>query len=104
MLKKTKSIGTEVRRGAINTDSHETMEMIEGWIEQCVDGHPGCAPVQTTGHLPTRLLYIEKAGAFLKIRLCLSTTLSPSTSYATLSHVWGSGSPIRLVSENVLQC
>ena len=104
MLKKTKSIGTEVRRSAINTDSRETMEVIKGWIEKCVDSHSGCASVQTTVRLPTRLLHIEKAGDFLKIRLCLSTALSPSTPYATLSHVWGSGSPMRLVSENVLQC
>ena len=43
MLKKSKSIGTKVRRGALDTRSHETMEMIKAWIEQCVDGHPDCA-------------------------------------------------------------
>lgn len=102
---KTKSTGTMVRRGALNTGSHEIMEMIKAWTEQCVDSHPDCATsVQTTGRLPTRLLQIEKSGKMFKIKLCLSSALSPCTSYATLSHVWGFGSPMRLVSENVLQC
>ena len=34
----------------------------------------------------------------------MSSALRPSTSYATLSHVWGSGSPMRLISKNLLQC
>ena len=105
MLKKTKPIGTKVRRGALNTGSDETVEMIKAWIEHCVDSHSECATsAQTTGRLPTRLLQIEKAGKLFKIKLCMSSVLSPSTSYATLSHVWGSGSPMRLVSENVVQC
>ena len=105
MLKKSKSIGTKVRRAALDTRSHETMEMIKAWIEQCVDAHPDCATsVQTTGRLPTRLLQIEKSGKSFKIKLCMSSALSPSTSYATLSHVWGSGSPMKLISKNLLQC
>ena len=93
-----------VRRGAPDTGSHETSEIIKAWIEYCVGSHSDCATsVQTTGRLPTRLLQIEKSWESFKIKLCLSSALSPFTSYATLSHVWGSGSPMRLVNENVLQ-
>ncbi len=94
-----------VGRGALNTGLHVISEMIKAWIEDCVDNHPDCATaVQMTGRLPTRLLQIEKSGKSFKVKLCLSSALSPSTSYATLSHVWGSGSPMKLVNKNVLQC
>lgn len=79
--------------------------MIKAWIEDCVDNHSDCATsVQATAHLPTRLLQIERSEESFKVRLCLSSGLSLSTSYATLSHVWGSGSPMTLVTKNVLQC
>ena len=93
------------RRDALNTGLHVISEMIKAWVEDCVDNHPDCATsLQMTGRLPTRLLQIEKSGDWYKVKLCLSSALSPSTSYATLSHVWGSGSPVKLVNENVLQC
>ena len=77
MLKKTKSIGTKVRRGALNTGSHETMEMINAWIGHCVDSHSECSTsVQTTGRLPTRLLQIEKSGNF---ESCLGFWISYET-------------------------
>ena len=76
------------RRDALNTGLHVISEMIKAWVEDCVDNHPDCATSsQTTGRLPTRLLQIEKSGNWYKVRLCLSSALSPSTSYATLSHV-----------------
>ena len=94
-----------IRRGALNTGSHENSEMTKAWLKDCVDNHSDCAAsVQATTHLPTRLLRIEKSGKSFKTKLCLSSALSPSTSYATLSHVWGSGSPMTLVNRNVLQC
>lgn len=69
MLKKTKLIGTKVRRGALDAGSHETTEMIKAWIEHCVNSHSECAAsVQTTGRLPTRLLQIEKSGNLSVIR------------------------------------
>ena len=96
-----------VRRGTPNTGSHENLEMIKAWIEHCEDDHSICkTSVRTTARLPTRLLQIEKSGESFKIKLCLSSGLSPSTSYATLSHVWGSGSLMRLVNlvnENLLR-
>ena len=94
-----------VRRGASNTGSHENLEMIKAWIKHCDKDHPDCkSSVQTTARLPTRLLQIEKSGESFKIKLCLSSALSPSTSHATLSHIWGSGSPMTLVNEKLLRC
>ena len=100
-----KSIGTMLRRAAPNTGSPESLEMIKVWFKHCEDDHPDCEiSVQTSARLPTRLLQIEKSGESFNIRLCLSSALSLSTSYATLSHVWGSGSPMTLVNENLLHC
>ncbi|KAK0508141.1 hypothetical protein JMJ35_009225 [Cladonia borealis] len=97
--------GTGVRRATPNTGSHENMEMIKAWIKHCNDEHPHCKiSVQETARLPTRLLQIEKSGKSFKVKLCLSSALSPSTSYATLSHAWGSGSPMKLINKNVLRC
>ena len=81
------------------------MELIKACIRRCDDGHRDCKnPIQTAARLPTRLLQIEKSGEWFKIKLCQSSALKPSTSYATLSHVWGSGSPIRLLNNNLLRC
>ena len=94
-----------VRRAAPNTGSCENLEIIKASIKHCDDAHSDCKGfVQATARLPTRLLLIEKSGESLKIKLCLSSALSPSTTYATLSHVWGSGSPMRLVNRNMLRC
>ena len=77
-----------VRRGASNTGSHENLEMIKAWIKHCDEDHYDCKTSdKTIARLPTRLLQIEKYGESFNIRLCLSSALSPSTSYATLSHV-----------------
>ena len=92
-----------VTRGAHNSGSHENMDIIKAWMEHCVDGHSDCAFVRTTGRLPTRLLQIEKSGKSFKVKLRLSSALSPYTSYATLSHVWGSGSPMKLVNKSLVQ-
>ena len=79
--------------------------MIKGWIEDCVCHHSKYCAIHraSTSRLPTRLLYIQKSRRSFRVKLCLGSNSSPSTSYATLSHAWGSGSPIKLLSKNLLE-
>lgn len=79
--------------------------MIKGWIEDCVCHHSDYCAIHRarTSRLPTRLLHIQNSGGTFHVNLCLGSEIGLSTSYATLSHVWGSGAPIKLLRKNVLE-
>ena len=79
--------------------------MIKGWIEDCVCHHSYYCTLHRarTSRLPTRLLYIQKSGGTFRVNLCLVSEISLPTSYATLSHVWGLGSPIKLLRKNMAE-
>ena len=79
--------------------------MIRWWIEDCVCNHLEYCAIHKnrTSRPPTRLLCIQKSRTTFRVKLCLGSNSSLSTSYATLSHVWGSGSPIKLLSKNLLE-
>ena len=79
--------------------------MIKRWIEDCVCHHSDYCAIHRarTSRLPTRLLHIQNSGGTFYVNLCLASEIGLSTSYATLSHVWGSGAPIKLLRKNVLE-
>ena len=79
--------------------------MIKGWIEDCVCHHSNYCAIHRAGtsRLPTRLLHIQNSGGTFHVNLCLVSEIGLFASDATLSHVWGSGSPIKLLRKNVLK-
>ncbi|KAL2021718.1 hypothetical protein VTK56DRAFT_6661 [Thermocarpiscus australiensis] len=69
-------------------------DLIRHWLGVCTKTHRECEPRTPT--IPTRLIEIEGASQ----RLRLTSDLSASPRYATLSHCWGKVVPFRLVQDN----
>ena len=93
-----------VRPPPWNTGSPEISQMIKGWIEDCICHHSKYCAIHRarTSRLPARLLHIQNSGGTFHVNLCLPSEIG-LYAYATLSHVWGSGSPIKLLRNNVLE-
>ena len=79
--------------------------MIKDWIEDCVCHHSDYCTIHRARNSrpPTRLLHIQNSGGTFHVNLCLGSEIGLSTPYATLSHVWGSGAPIKLLRKHVLE-
>jgi hypothetical protein len=88
------------------TRSEETFEKIRAWLKHCTETHQACLgwPSATgcSATLPTRLLELGVTSQKPAIRLVLGQHLSAkSCRYATLSHCWGGGVPIKLLQQNL---
>ena len=85
-----------------NTGSPEILQTIREWIEDCVCQHSDYCTIHRArvSRLPTRLLHIQNSGGIFHVNLCLGSEIGLYTSYATLSHVWGSGAPVKLLRRN----
>ena len=89
-----------------STGSAETIQQIATWLSQCIESH-SCGPhkpVRDSLFLPTRLIHVESAPGSESIRLVSSKDLPRRTSYATLSHSWGtaeSGPRVTLTKDNL---
>ncbi|KAI1340474.1 HET-domain-containing protein [Xylariaceae sp. FL0016] len=73
-----------------STLSHENIEMIEHWIQDCKENHPECASTPEPW-IPARLLELSETTMGTKIRLVETTDehLRLRIKFAALSHVWG---------------
>ncbi|CAO2648263.1 Nn.00g075300.m01.CDS01 [Neocucurbitaria sp. VM-36] len=92
---------------ANTTASDATWSMISKWFSNCTTNHTKCERTPSKlRHLPTRLIDIGDLGSH-NVRLVITRQLPDSATtelqYFTLSHRWGTGSPVKLLNENLQQ-
>ncbi len=64
------------------------MKVAKTWVDNCIENHPECNRWATPGWLPTRLLDVGPPGE-PNLHLHITTGISTTASYTTLSHSWG---------------
>ncbi|KAL6923971.1 hypothetical protein FSST1_001245 [Fusarium sambucinum] len=69
--------------------SKETLSVVTGWVNDCVQSHDCCQPPAET-RLPSRILDLEALNDPNKIRLLETAGDEKYGSYITLSYCWGS--------------
>jgi hypothetical protein len=74
------------------------LSVIKGWIDSCVNGHPGCV-LSDPQYLPYRLIDVGSDGDTLK--LCESPDLPGG--YIALSHCWGEQMPLITTNANLAE-
>ncbi|KAK5692194.1 hypothetical protein LTR17_025485 [Elasticomyces elasticus] len=80
-----------------STRSKDSGMQIKRWLKDC-EGHEACRDMSSEAEfIPSRLLEITRdADGTALIRLIFREDLSHPITYATLSHCWGSVTPLRL--------
>ncbi|KAL8747611.1 MAG: hypothetical protein Q9190_000546 [Brigantiaea leucoxantha] len=78
--------------------SDSCMRFIHECIRQCCAEHQLCR-TQTTGFVPTRLIYLGKSDRELKI--CEPSSTHQGIMWASLSHCWGGSQPCKLQRANL---
>jgi hypothetical protein len=79
------------------SDSESVSELVSYWIHQCTDQHMECAPPVSL-YQPPRLVEFGKDG----FRVVIPSECGLDSSYATLSHCWGSAPDfLKLTSANI---
>jgi hypothetical protein len=79
------------------------MAYLKHQYDTCLASHERCAASARSGiRLPTRLICVGTMGGPL-VRLCESAKLVRETSYAALSHCWGSVQPLTLTRSSAQQ-
>ncbi|KAG8531144.1 uncharacterized protein KY384_004502 [Bacidia gigantensis] len=81
------------------TGSDTSMQMLKGWLNECVIEHHACN-ASTEPEKPTRLLDLGGVGVTGSIRLVPGVEAS-SQCYATLSYCWGSEKALLLTKSNI---
>ena len=97
------NVGRIVRKVQSSTNSWQTFNDIHYWLSQCTYTHGKCGArlKAELNEPPTRLLYVGAFEADSKVYLRPSGQLSNrNTTYATLSHCWGSYMSIKLQTTN----
>ena len=79
-----------------NTGSDSSLQQLCVWYMNCLQNHEVCKRQSaSTVYRPTRLLNISCVGEQVTVRLVNSADLEDKNPYMTLSHCWGSVTPIR---------
>ncbi|KAM0301545.1 hypothetical protein HYE67_006634 [Fusarium culmorum] len=80
----------KIRGSKVGPDagSKETLSVVTGWVDDCVQTHDRCQPAKT--RLPSRILDLEALDDPNKIRLLETVGDEKYGSYMTLSYCWGS--------------
>jgi hypothetical protein len=81
-----------------NAGSESCMSFIQNCVSQCCVEHESCR-IQTTGSVPTRLIYLGETSKDLCIHDSVSTTAG--IKWAALSHCWGGSTPYKLERANL---
>lgn len=98
----------EERRRMISSEtlSHENVDMIKQWINDCIQNHPTYI-LPPSQWVPTRLLEIDGTGAsHIRLIETSSRHLQTGCRFAALNHVWGDKSvspPLRALQSNLHQ-
>lgn len=71
-----------------STGSHQTMSLIQSWLDTCIRTHESCNKGREDAWIPTRLLELSGSPGNPKIRM-RSRFQDEYTRYFTLSHRWG---------------
>ncbi|OAP61677.1 hypothetical protein AYL99_03880 [Fonsecaea erecta] len=93
---------------AFSTDSDATLSLADKWLRDCIAQDTACASERQSAvwdrTLPARLICVESDGSSLRSARVVDTNLLPSdTPYLTLSHSWGDGKFLKLLSTNTTQ-
>jgi hypothetical protein len=89
-----------------STASDLTLLLASHWVTECFETHQSrnhnlrVLRVECSRKRPTRLPELKTLDEQSKLRLRNSVEFSASTQYFTLSHWWGTGSPLKLLSTN----
>lgn len=82
-----------------NTGSPSTWSLIQAWIATCTEDHSCCTgAADSLTRLPTRVLDVQSEES---PRLVITHSSMEPDRYTTLSHCWGSGMPLRLLTNNI---
>ncbi|KAI1073727.1 HET-domain-containing protein [Whalleya microplaca] len=72
-----------------STSHSQTWELVEKWLNRCLESHEGCLRQYSEHFTPTRLLEARTLGAEQTFRLIQHGEFDPRERYVTLSHCWG---------------
>jgi hypothetical protein len=77
----------------------KTIELMQGWIQECIDSHKECRR-SAGSYVPTRLLDIGDIDGKLQPRLIIPKG-NLEEHYATLSYCWGDGNFLKTTTSNI---
>lgn len=89
-----------------SADAEDYVEFLSRTFEACKNDHPQCSLAQTAGWIPTRLLDVQFANQqpdrifLVESKDILANVADATRPYLTLSHVWGSSTPLSLTTGN----
>jgi Heterokaryon incompatibility protein (HET) len=85
-----------------HTSSEATMALAKTWLDQCRQEHPTCGLLaMKQGFLPLRLIDTEPISGSEWRLWVPGRNQHRSVSYMTLSHRWGTASPLKLTRSNM---
>ena len=88
------------RDRSIRSDEPEIWDFVHNCIEKCNTEHTPCDISKLPTKLPKRVLDLGSESGHIRI---WETQPEETATYAALSHCWGSGSPLRTLTENLQQ-
>ncbi|KUJ13387.1 HET-domain-containing protein [Mollisia scopiformis] len=85
-----------------NTNSQQTLNIVRKWLRNCLETHKRCNHTAEPAWRPTRLLELDSPFSDYVTLNCTGpeATIVQTESYATLSHCWGHGDPLKLTSSS----
>ncbi|KIW29795.1 uncharacterized protein PV07_05583 [Cladophialophora immunda] len=93
---------------AFSTESDATISLADKWLRDCIAQDTACAGERQSAvwdkALPARLICVDGEGSsWQSARVVETNRLSSNTPYLTLSHSWGDGKFLKLLSTNTTQ-
>ncbi|KAK3358712.1 heterokaryon incompatibility protein-domain-containing protein [Lasiosphaeria hispida] len=77
-----------------------SLNLIHGWIEDCLANHPQCNEKHFPNVIPSRLIDVGPSDGTQEPRLCEGPVQGQ---YIALSHCWGGSLPVQTTSSNIVQ-
>ncbi|KAF4630421.1 hypothetical protein G7Y89_g7720 [Cudoniella acicularis] len=100
LLRETRKLELEMSGPQVVSDctnSAETFKLVHKWVWDCVERHNHCNHGVERSWRPTRLLELDRPSVgYISLNWPRELTTTEFDSYATLSHCWGNGVPLKL--------
>ncbi|KPM41471.1 hypothetical protein AK830_g5097 [Neonectria ditissima] len=86
---------------ASSDQSNTVWEGIKWWLSECTSEHDECRSHRDKSWKPSRLLHLGTPSQPMEIKLVEGKSTPDTAEYLTLSHCWGTVTPLRLTTDTI---